>query len=109
VIVGPVGSLAHLRSLGFKTFSNFWNENYDDILNPTDRIIAIVDIIQWICDKSLNDIKILCKEMSDVLNYNFDYYIKHLKNNELEKLEKFCIENLKPRYDPSDQKPNKVI
>lgn len=99
VIVGPVGSLANLRSIGFKTFSNFWNEDYDNILDPGARLTAIADLIESVCSKSINELQNLCIEMSDVLNYNFNYYVNDFKKTQLSQFEAACIKNLQPRYD----------
>lgn len=101
VILGPKGSLNNLRSIGFKTFSSFWDESYDTVDNPEQRLLAVVDIVESICRKPIEDLQSLCVCMSDVLNFNFQFYIDHFKNNELFKLEQSCIENLKPRYDPN--------
>jgi hypothetical protein len=99
VMIGPIGSLDNLRSMGFKTFSSFWSEEYDTIADPESRILAVVDIIEWVCLQSINDIRSLCVDMQDVLNYNFDYYVNEFQNNQLLAFEKDCIDNLKPRYD----------
>ena len=99
VIVGPVGSLANLRSLGFKTFSNFWNEDYDNMLDPGTRLVAITELIESLCSKSISELQTLCAEMSDVLNYNFDYYVNDFKKDQLNCFENACIKNLQPRYD----------
>jgi hypothetical protein len=99
VIVGSVGSLSNLKTLGFKTFSDFWNEDYDNILDPSDRIMAIFDIVQSVCNMSVDDLQSLCTKMEDVLNYNFNYYVNEFKISQLIKLEQACIENLKHRYD----------
>ena len=98
-MIGPHGSLANLRSLGFKTFHDYWNEDYDIIADPGDRIKAVVDVIDWVCSRSISELQTLCKSMKDVLNYNFNFYVNEFKKQELEKFEKSCIENLKPRYD----------
>lgn len=97
VIVGPAGSLIQLHQLGFKTFGNFWDEGYDQIEDPDQRLLAVVDVIESICNYSISELQDLCIKMSDVLNYNFAYYINDFKNNELVKFEQACIENLKPR------------
>jgi hypothetical protein len=99
VIVGSVGSLSNLKTLGFKTFSDFWNEEYDNILDPSDRIMAIFDIIQFVCNMSVTELQTLCVEMEDVLNYNFNYYVNDFKKNQLSRFEDECIKNLQPRYD----------
>lgn len=98
VIVGPPGCLAKLKSLGFKTFDLFWDESYDQIEDNDKRILAVVNIIKSISNRSIEDLQNLCIEMQDVLNFNFDYFVNEFKKIELEKLELACIENLKPRY-----------
>jgi hypothetical protein len=105
VIVGPTGSLASLRNLGLHTFHAFWDESYDDIADPEKRLLAVVDIVEWLCAKSLVEVQSLCTSMSDVLNYNFEFYQKHFHNRESKRLEAKCMANLKPRYD-TNQNPN---
>jgi hypothetical protein len=99
VMIAPPKSLANLRSLGFKTFDRFWDESYDDIDDLEKRILAVIDIVDWICQKSVDDIRNLCLNMSDILNYNFQFYITHFRQNETQKLEQACLKNLQPRYD----------
>ena len=99
VIVGPVGSLARLQLLGFKTFSDFWDESYDVIDSFEDRITAVVAIVETVCGYSIQELQSLCVKMEDVLNYNFNYCVNELENIELQKFEQACIENLKSRYD----------
>ena len=95
VIVGPPRSLENLRSLGFRTFGDFWDERYDDISDPDQRVLAVVDIIESICSKSISELQDLCIDMADVLNFNFKFYLDNFEKNELAKLEQFCIDNLK--------------
>jgi hypothetical protein len=99
VILGAVGSLANLQSLGFKTFSNFWSEDYDTIKNPEQRINMVVEIIESICAQSIEELQILCESMSDVLNYNYEYYVNNFKKSQLTQFEQLCIQNLHSRYD----------
>jgi hypothetical protein len=50
VLNGP-GALQHLRDLGYQTFGQWWDESYDMIADPYERLDAveqlIVDISQW--------------------------------------------------------------
>jgi len=50
IIVGPAGFLKKLKELGFKTFAGVLNEHYDEIKNHRDRLNAIVDEIQRLCN-----------------------------------------------------------
>ena len=43
---GTCGNLDHVRQLGFETFPELWDESYSDLPHYTDRIRAIIDIIQ---------------------------------------------------------------
>lgn len=101
VLIAPPGSLKNLKSLGFKTFDQHWDESYDSIVDPEQRLLAVVNIVELICQKSMSDIQNLCIQMSDVLNFNFQFYINNFKNNEISRLENACLRNLKPRYDPN--------
>jgi len=98
VIVGAQGTLSVLRSVGFKTFSDYWDESYDETSDPEDRLAKVVDVIEDICDRSVDDLRKLCLSMEDVLNYNLNHYSHNLKISELEKFENACQENLNPRH-----------
>lgn len=99
IIVGAPGTIANLRELGFRTFSDFWDESYDTIIDPTQRMLAIITIIRFICNKSISELQDLCIQMQPVLNYNFDYYINSFNSSELLKLEQACIRNLTRYHD----------
>jgi hypothetical protein len=99
VILGPVGSLLALQELGFKTFSDFWSEEYDKITDIESRMLAVVDIIEWVSTQSITTLQSICIKMEDVLNYNFNYYVNDFKQNQLKHFEEACIKNLEPRYD----------
>jgi len=44
ILIGSYKTLEKLRELGYKTFSEFWDESYDDIEDPTERLLKIVEI-----------------------------------------------------------------
>ena len=44
VIIGNPGSLALLKDLGYKTFDTVIKEDYDNIINPKDRMSQILKI-----------------------------------------------------------------
>ena len=45
VVLQAPGSLEYLRSYGFKTFGDFWDESYDRIVDPVLRMQAVADIV----------------------------------------------------------------
>jgi len=46
LMVSTSGNLAHLRSQGFETFPELWDETYDDITDWRERIDRIVQIVR---------------------------------------------------------------
>lgn len=42
------GSLQYLRSYGFKTFDHVWDESYDLVEDPADRLVSIVQVMKQI-------------------------------------------------------------
>jgi hypothetical protein len=99
VIVGAPGNLRKLREYGFKTFSPWWSEEYDDIQDQSQRMQAIFDIIKNISQKSQTELIELGNAMESVLQYNYDFLVKHFAATQLSKLDQQCLKNLKPRYD----------
>ena len=88
VVVQAPNSLKYLHSYGFKTFNRWWDESYDQIQEPDKRLNAIADIINYIGNKSLDELEVLRMEMADVLEYNFCHFYKNLPAICLEELEK---------------------
>ena len=97
ILVSSAGCLQNLREIGFKTFSEFWNEEYDSIVDPNCRMREIFKIINQICALSIHEIQDMCTRMEDILEYNFNFYYTKFKNEELKKFEKQCIINLEVR------------
>ena len=72
VLVGAKGSIKAMRDLGFKTFSEFWDESYDSISDPKMRMKAIVDICKTIGswnDQQIIDFK---RKVKPMLEHNFN-------------------------------------
>ena len=50
ILAGTHGSLEYLRSYGFKTFGHIWDERYDFIDDPQERLHAILDLMKQIAN-----------------------------------------------------------
>lgn len=70
IVVGPFKYLEHLKSLGFKTFSAFWDESYDDIENPKERYIKIRDLILEINSKSIEEVNEIYQNTKEICIHN---------------------------------------
>lgn len=70
IMVGPVGTISHLQSLGFQTFNKWWDESYDNETNHNKRLEMIYKIINDINNIPIDNLKIMLQEMRSVLEHN---------------------------------------
>lgn len=96
ILAGTHGSLEYLRSYGFKTFDHIWDERYDLIVDPQERLHAIADLMKqianwapWVRERKM-------AEAQAVADYNKKYFFSNeffnTINQELE-------DNLKVAFD----------
>lgn len=83
VILGSVHSLRFLRSIGFKTFNDFWSEQYDEIPDPNLRMREIINIIKYVSDMTVAQQRELCYSMNDILTHNFEHYVNNYSTADL--------------------------
>ncbi len=70
LMLGGPYYLKHLKKLGFKTFSNFWDESYDNELNNETRMDMVIEIIKDINNKSISELEELKNKMMPVVLHN---------------------------------------
>ena len=68
--VSSPGTVAVMKRLGFKTYSDFWSEDYDKIHDPIDRSDEVIKILKELCEMSVEDRKVMYEEMKPILKYN---------------------------------------
>lgn len=83
VLLQAPGSLEYLRSYGFKTFGDWWDESYDSIEDPKERMNAIAKIVDWITTQDLYKMR---EEMSGVLEHNFRHFYENIPDIVLDEL-----------------------
>ena len=88
VVLQAPGSLEYLRSYGFKTFGAWWDERYDNIRDPQQRMQAIADIVNAIGNKSLEELETMRMEMASVLEHNFRHFYENIPAICLDELRK---------------------
>jgi hypothetical protein len=69
--VGPPHSLQHLHSQGFKSFSPWIDESYDEEEDCEKRFLMIVKEVKRLCDMSLEEMHEWYHEMEDILKHNW--------------------------------------
>lgn len=74
VLAAPPKSLEYLRSLGFKTFGEFWDESYDDELDHGERLAKIFKLLNTIFAMTNQEQRALYEQMIPVLTHNLNRY-----------------------------------
>lgn len=79
VLIGSPGSLELLKSMGFQTFDQWWDESYDQTQNltPADRLCQCFSIIEEISKWSLDQCRLVYNQMLPVLEHNDLHYRNH--------------------------------
>ena len=74
ILVATAGSLEYLRSYGFRTFGNVWDESYDAITDPEQRLYAITDLMAQIAEwgPSVRERKLA--EARAIAEYNREHF-----------------------------------
>ena len=68
--VAEHGTTKVMQRLGFKTYSEFWDESYDAIRDPIDRINAVIDVLKDLCKLNVKERHNLWQKMRPVLQHN---------------------------------------
>ena len=78
IVMSSVNYLSELRNIGFKTFSDFWDESYDNIEDPTERYQTILKLILELNSKSIEELNELYQQTKNICihNNNLLYSIK---------------------------------
>lgn len=84
IIVGSADSLHNLRKLGFQTFYDFWDEEYDCFSNQ-DRIQRIIPILDKIASWSTAQLAEKLEHMHTILEHNYKTFMQ-LDFNKIEQV-----------------------
>ena len=86
IIQGPSYILAGLRKIGFKTFSQWWDEGYDE--DPYNhKLLEIKKTIDFIASKSIEELGQMYQDMQSVLDHNYNLMMS-LTYNDLKKVQR---------------------
>lgn len=69
--MGPKCFLIHLRQMGFKTFHEFWDEEYDGhgMKQRYERVLKLIDDL---AAKSIDELEDMYNRMQPILDHNYD-------------------------------------
>jgi hypothetical protein len=55
IVLGNEGTLKYLKSLGYESFTEMFDESYDQEENITKRFLMVLDEIEKFCNLSVNE------------------------------------------------------
>jgi len=93
IIIGTIGSLAHLQSLGYLTFDGIIDESYDYTKDDNIRFNKAFEVIKKLNNMTITELNDMNARTKDIVHHNADLFnsskrnrlltlIKHLLNNE---------------------------
>ena len=85
IVFGSKDYLAYLRQMGFRTFNDFWDEEYDGY-EGADRFIRILGLIDSLAAKTTSELENMYWDMQYTLDHNYNLLLKQNYNNQLTKL-----------------------
>jgi hypothetical protein len=74
ILVAPPKTLEYLKSMGFKTFGEFWDESYDDELDHGERLAKIFTLINHVFAMPNDKQRELYENMVPILTHNLNRY-----------------------------------
>ena len=71
VILGAIGTLSLLKSYGFKTFSDIWDESYDNEKDDIIRLERIASLLRSLDELSVEGKQELFNAAQEIVEYNY--------------------------------------
>jgi len=84
IILGSPYTLKYLKSYGFKTFSEVWDESYDNEVVNSKRLLKVYNLFKKLNKKTDDEWLVILKKIKNILIYNRNLLKNYsYKNNEL--------------------------
>jgi len=86
VIFASRDYLCYMRQMGFQTFWQFWDEDYDGF-ETRDRLLRILKLLDWFASQSPKQLWELYQMIQPILNHNYDLLRTQSYNSEILKID----------------------
>jgi hypothetical protein len=96
ISVGAAGTLKALRDMGFKTFSDFWDESYDDVSDPRERIRRILNVCNKISKWDNETIINFRRNVKPILDNNYERLKVRYSTDVADKIRQIVMNGRKP-------------
>ena len=98
IIIGVAGALQGLRDLGFRTFSDFWDESYDDEPLPGLRFEKIMNAIKLIASWTPEQILDFRRRVKPILEHNYQMFSEPGSTLVVNNMYNHITENFQPDW-----------
>ena len=82
IMFGSCNYLEYMRQMGFRTFSDFWDENYDGY-EGADRLHCIQQLIDSIASMPINQLESMYWDMQYTLDHNYKMLMTKTYTNKI--------------------------
>ncbi|WP_353479850.1 hypothetical protein [Haliscomenobacter sp.] len=86
IVMGSQDFLGYLQQMGFKTFNNFWDEDYDGFAEQN-RYQKILDLIDSLAQQPINVLVDMYQKMQPILDHNYDLLMSQGYNKTITKIQ----------------------
>jgi hypothetical protein len=86
ILFAPSGQLSFIKEMGFKTFGDFWDEGYDNIIDVEDRVDAIMTILKHVSSLDQDKLTAMLKAMEPIIEHNYYHYANNFHLQEVNKV-----------------------
>jgi hypothetical protein len=85
IVHGNKDYLDYLHQMGFRTFHDYWSQNYDGY-DQKDRYCAMLQIFAEIGSKSKKELKQMLDDMQPILDHNYNLLVDKAYNYNIKKI-----------------------
>jgi hypothetical protein len=85
IVFGSCDYLAYLRQMGFRTFGDFWDEDYDGY-ETADRLIKIKILVDSLAQKPMKELEAMYWDMQYTLDHNYNLLMTQSYTKQITKI-----------------------
>lgn len=78
IIVGPPNSLSYLKSYGFETFNDLWDESYDNEIDPDNRMNKLIKLAKHLALLPASEFNQILEKAATIVDYNHRHFFGQL-------------------------------
>ncbi len=101
LVLGNPGSLKLLRGYGFETYSDIFDERYDEETDPRRRFDMVYDQVRKLCALDEAELARMTDQVAEILVFNACWGLEELPRRFSDTIAVEVIDQLRPRSPPA--------